>query len=116
MPLCEIGPALPLLGLMLSALAVLSTLRLLLQLMTLETRQDITDELADIDHIRRPFVDHGRVPGLTFGNDVLCDEASRERREAWRQRCRLLLLAPSFTLVMCCAFALFLSSLKGCSV
>ncbi|HEX9446452.1 MAG TPA: hypothetical protein VF920_00655, partial [Dongiaceae bacterium] len=63
MPLCALNPALPIIGIMLSGLALLATLKLLLRLMSLETAQDILQEVAEIDDLRGTYVNDDAAAG-----------------------------------------------------
>lgn len=114
MPLCETNPALPMIGIVLSALAVLATLKLLLRLMTLETRAAILDELAEIDESRSIFIDDDRTVRQTTDGEIRHDETSGGRSDSWRRHCRLLLLVPSFALVLGCATVLYLTTIDDC--
>lgn len=100
---CDVSPVLPLTGILLSALALFVTLRLLLRLMTLETRQAVTQEIADMES----GADRQRANG----------QGSRAyRREIKRNGYRLVLLVPSVMLLLGCSTLLYMTNVDNCTV
>jgi hypothetical protein len=114
MPLCEINPTLPIIGILLSGLAVLATLVLLLRLMTLETAETIEREVAEIDEMRVARIEGD--PDLDSPAAPESNQLSSRRLRALtlRQYLRLLLLVPSFVLLLGCSTLLYLTTFDDC--
>jgi hypothetical protein len=101
-------------GILLSALAVLATIKLLLRLMTLETRDVILEELAQIDDLRAAVIDEERTIHQTTDGEFHREAPGGWRSGSWRRHCRLLLLVPSFVLVLGFATVLYLTTIDDC--
>jgi len=114
MPLCALNPALPIIGIMLSGLALLATLKLLLRLMSLETAQDILQEVAEIDDLRGTYVNDDAAAGPVMDATDGGISARRLRAMTRRQYVRLLLLAPSVALLLGCSTLLYQTTVDDC--
>jgi hypothetical protein len=106
MKVCDVSPVLPLIGILLSGLALLITLRLLLRLMTLETRQAVTQEIADIQ---------SGDGGMTDDGELISDRPTAYRREVRRNGYRLMLLVPTVMLLLGCSTLLYMTKVDNCN-
>jgi hypothetical protein len=100
--ICNIGPLLPAIGLGLSALALIATLWMSLRLSTLEMREEVAQEIAEIKAQRGGIGQDGqatRRPG--HGN--------------WLSRYRLLVLIPSLLLLLGNSALLYVNSINDCT-
>jgi hypothetical protein len=103
--ICNIGPVLPAIGLGLSALALIATLWMSLRLTTLEMREEVAQEIAEIKAQRGGIGQDGQA---TRRNG----QASRGN---WLSRYRLLVLIPSLLLLLGNSALLYVNSINDCT-
>lgn len=105
MQICNIGMLLPAISLGLSVLALLAALWLSLRMMTLETRQLVAQEIAEIE--ARPI-------GFNPDNSTAGGPA-RPGQKRILGRYRFLLLVPSLLLMLGSSAMLYLNSSTDCN-
>jgi len=103
--ICNIGPLLPAIGLGLSALALIATLWMSLRLTTLEMREEVAQEIAEIKAQRGGIDPDG--------------QGNRRHGQAghgnWLSRYRLLVLVPSLLLLLGNSALLYVNSINDCT-
>jgi uncharacterized protein (DUF1786 family) len=114
MPLCDINPTVLVIGMLLSAVAVLATLALLLRLMTLETAATIESEVAEIDAMRMAHLDDDPATASPAAPESSQVSSRRLRDMTLRQYLRLLFLVPSFALLLGSSTLLYMTTFDDC--